>query len=237
METTKIAIGLTAICMFTNIAFASKPDIAKYNRVYLGLGVALESTGYQWTYDSTDLNVIRHNNVLPGSVAPSVSLGYTLLAKSRYAFGLYGEFNYDNTTSQEYATGSTAVSSTAFMRSHVNAVLFAGVRLSPLNMLYIAGGYSAAWTKLQTSFQFSSNKNSIGNKKIMLNGGIMKAGWRYYFQRHAFLDINYGYTLYADNLGKATATSKSLGEEASSEGFKRASISSFSATFNYMFNI
>ncbi|WP_264770573.1 outer membrane protein [Coxiella burnetii] len=242
--TTKLAIGVSALCCLASAAFAGGPDIPMIdmNGFHIGLGFGYKS----YTYDQVGTVTVTTNggtvlSVLhPASITqfgPVGELGYTF-ASDWWIAGVKAQYQYDNVRSVH--TIDDAPLDRTRLGSHLTAMLLAGIKVNEANAVYLEAGYSTVWGKT-TLFGPGLVAVSMKNR---LNGGIAGIGWRHYFMNNVFLDLSYDYALYRSKSNSVTLSSATASAEGTATGVsgtvqnpKRVAINGITATVNYLFNI
>ncbi|AIT62806.1 outer membrane protein [Coxiella burnetii] len=245
--TTKLAIGVSALCCLASAAFAGGPDIPMIdmNGFHIGLGFGYKSYTYDQvgtvtvtTYRGTILSVLHPVSASITQFGPVGELGYTF-ASDWWIAGVKAQYQYDNVRSVHIMDASL-VGSTYRTRlgSHLTAMLLAGIKVNEANAVYLEAGYSTVWGKT-TLFGPGPVAVSMKNR---LNGGIAGIGWRHYFMNNVFLDLSYDYALYrskSNSVSSATASAEgaAIGVLVTVQNPKRVAINGITATVNYLFNI
>ncbi|MBW5803042.1 hypothetical protein FIV31_07180 [Coxiella endosymbiont of Ornithodoros amblus] len=225
--TTKLAIGVSALCSLAGAAFGGGPNIPMINMngFHIGLGFGYKSYTYIWD------DVIRTLHPVSASItqfSPIGELGYTF-ASDWWIAGVKAQYQYDNVRSVPVDAPLSVYFHRSRLGSHLTAMLLAGIRINEANALYLEAGYSTVWGK--TTF-FGRGPVSVSVKN-RLNGGIAGVGWRHYFMKNVFVDLSYDYALYRSKSGE-TAINPVSGVL---ENPGRVAISGINATVNYLFNI
>lgn len=242
--TTKLAIGISALCSLASAAFAGGPEMPAIdmNGINFGLGFGYKTYTFDYRATREDGTTFFNDNYSHSlnQFGPLGELGYTW-AGYHWAFGILGQFEYDNVR----VTDQTVHQSTRVrLGSHVNAMLMAGFKVTECDLLYLEGGYSAIWGKT-TLFPHADGAVAAPSvhKSYTLSGGIMGIGWRHYFMSDVFLDVSYDYALYASksdkpgNLLTSTFTSATNTVTSTVYSPKRVAVNGITATANYLFNL
>ncbi|WP_264769727.1 outer membrane protein [Coxiella burnetii] len=248
--TTKLAIGVSALCCLASAAFAGGPDIPMIdmNGFHIGLGFGYKSYTYDQlgtvtvvtTDGGTILSALHPVSASITQFGPVGELGYTF-ASDWWIAGVKAQYQYDNVRSVHIMDASL-VGSTYRTRlgSHLTAMLLAGIKVNEANAVYLEAGYSTVWGKT-TLFDPGPVAVSMKNR---LNGGIAGIGWRHYFMNNVFLDLSYDYALYRSKSNSVTLSSAIASAEEAAIGVlgtvrnpKRVAINGITATVNYLFNI
>lgn len=250
--TTKLAIGVSALCCLATAAFAGGPEVPMIdmNGINVGLGFGYKS--YTWDQAAASADIVDGTpRVLFFPVSDSLNqfgplgeLGYTYAGYS-WVFGVKGQFEYDNVRVTHPVHNITANSTFTYRTrfgSHVTAMLLAGLKVTDADVVYLEGGYTALWGKTTV---FSGDSAAVApagtavSTKYTLNGGIAGVGYRHYFMNNVFLDVSYDYALYKSKNGAVGFS----GVGAANTGVvavanpKRVAINGITATANYLFNI
>lgn len=247
--TTKLAIGVSALCCLASAAFAGGPDIPMIdmNGFHIGLGFGYKSYTYDQvgtvtvtTDGGTILSVLHPVSASITQFGPVGELGYTF-ASDWWIAGVKAQYQYDNVRSV-HTMDASLVGSTYRTRfgSHLTAMLLAGIKVNEANAVYLEAGYSTVWGKTAL---FGPGPVAVSMKN-RLNGGIAGIGWRHYFMNNVFLDLSYDYALYRSKSNSVTLSSATDSTEEALIGVlgtlqnpKRVAINGITATVNYLFNI
>ncbi|ABS78468.1 hypothetical protein CbuD7D7780_09140 [Coxiella burnetii] len=236
--TTKLAIGVSALCCLASAAFAGGPDIPMIdmNGFHIGLGFGYKSYTYDQvgtvtvtTGGGTVLGVLHPVSASITQFGPVGELGYTF-ASDWWIAGVKAQYQYDNVRSVHIMDAHSRLG------SHLTAMLLAGIKVNEANAVYLEAGYSTVWGKT-TLFGPGPVAVSMKNR---LNGGIAGIGWRHYFMNNVFLDLSYDYALYRSKSNSVTlpsAEETAIGVSGTVQNPKRVAINGITATVNYLFNI
>ncbi|AAO89868.2 hypothetical protein AYM02_10535 [Coxiella burnetii] len=249
--TTKLAIGVSALCCLASAAFAGGPDIPMIdmNGFHIGLGFGYKSYTYDQvgtvtvtTNGGTVLSVLHPVSASITQFGPVGELGYTF-ASDWWIAGVKAQYQYDNVRSVHIMDAPLVGSNYSYrtrLGSHLTAMLLAGIKVNEANAVYLEAGYSTVWGKT-TLFGPGPVAVSMKNR---LNGGIAGIGWRHYFMNNVFLDLSYDYALYRSKSNSVTLSSATASAEGTAIGVsgtvqnpKRVAINGITATVNYLFNI
>ncbi|POZ78540.1 hypothetical protein CbuRSA425_01580 [Coxiella burnetii] len=245
--TTKLAIGVSALCCLASAAFAGGPDIPMIdmNGFHIGLGFGYKSYTYDQvgtvtvtTNGGTVLSVLHPVSASITQFGPVGELGYTF-ASDWWIAGVKAQYQYDNVRSVHIMDAPLVGSNYSYrtrLGSHLTAMLLAGIKVNEANAVYLEAGYSTVWGKT-TLFGPGPVAVSMKNR---LNGGIAGIGWRHYFMNNVFLDLSYDYALYRSKSNSVTLSSAegtAIGVSGTVQNPKRVAINGITATVNYLFNI
>ncbi len=245
METTKkLAISVSALCCLATAAFAGGPEapMIDMNGIHIGLGFGYKSYKYDLDhYDYTGANLLDRNGA--GTVTkfgPLGELGYTY-AGDDWIVGLKGQFEFDDVRNATGLSGVLVSTSEVKLRSHLTAMLLAGLKVNEANAVYLEAGYTAMF--VQQVLSLNAGPGAGGqpvSTSYTLNGGVVGIGWRHYFENNVFVDLSYDFALYADkninlNIPASGVTVVTNYQEVG--GVRQLRVNGITATANYLFNV
>ncbi len=247
--TTKLALGVSALCCLVTTAFAGGPEMPMIdmNGINLGVGGAYNSYKYDMTqsdFTAANLEAATENQApTVNKFGPVGQLGYTY-AGDNWIFGVVGQFEYDDVRNFTNDFGIQLGNAQVMLRSHINAMLLGGLKVNDANAVYLEGGYTAFWGKSLLGLDVPPGAGAGPlSTKYTLNGGIAGVGWRHYFINNVFVDLSYSFALYGNKesgvILPATNTTAPalLTATQTMSGIKRLTVNGVTATANYLFNV
>lgn len=245
--TTKVSIGLSALCCLATAAFAGGPEMpmVDMNGFNIGLGAGYKTyyadNFYQVGYNSTNASYANVPAIVNQTVfGPLGEIGYTF-AGDWWVGGIRGYYEYDN-VSQNLLFGPSTndFNGTTSLSSHLAAMLFGGVKLSDTSLAYLEAGYTALWGEntINPNLTNSASHSGAFENDFTLSGGIVGIGMRHYFaDTHLYLDVSYDYAIYSDSSSSSTVSATgNAGVVGQLGNVEKISVNGVTATVNYLFN-
>lgn len=238
--TTKLAIGVSALCCLATAAFAGGPDVPTpdMSGFHIGLGGGYNS--YTWDQVASVTNgveTLSHpSSVALTQFAPVGELGYTF-ANQNWIFGVRVKYQYDNVRVVEpgFVIEDEDLDYRTRLGSQLSATLLAGLKVNSFNAVYLEGGYTTLWDRV--SFPIATSAEfPYKSVKARLNGGVAAIGWRHYFMNNVFFDVRYSYSMYKNKTSGVSTTSE-YGLTATVNNPARLVVKGITVTANYLFNM